>query len=169
MPEPTACARDRCAERLRTAFLQAAFVGVAGCGVNLAPAPSLTVVNVKDLGTIPTNDDVLGRDGGYSALFQGQSVWLYGDTFLAQPNAENFSLISDSWSYTSGLNAAHGISGFQQPIDSAGAPTMLLPETAAEAAFNAAHNRSNCQQHPAARDGRCGWRPWWSTRFPATP
>jgi hypothetical protein len=49
---------------------------------------------------IPTNPDILGRDGGYSALFGGYSVWLYSDTFLAKPNAENFTLISNSWSYS---------------------------------------------------------------------
>src|SRR5580658_2477768 len=75
-------------------------------------APGLQVVQVTDLGPIPTNPDILGRDGAYSALFQGSSVWLYSDTFLAKPNAENFTLISDSWSYTSDLNASAGLSGF---------------------------------------------------------
>jgi hypothetical protein len=111
---------------------------------------------VKDLGTLPTNPDILGRDGGYSAIFQGYSVWLYGDTFLANPNAEDFTLISDSWSYTSDLTAQSGITGFQEPLDSAGASTMLLPESPTEQAFNAAHNVNNCQQQP------CGarWALW---------
>jgi hypothetical protein len=55
----------------------------------------------------------LGRDGGYSAVFQGYSVWLYRDTFLAVPNAKGFTLISDSWSYTKDLNAQNGITGFR--------------------------------------------------------
>jgi len=137
-------------------LLSIAGLQISGCDSVSIPAPSLNIVNVKDLGTLPTNPDILGRDGGYSALFQGYSVWLYGDTFLAQPNAEDFTLISDSWSYTSDLNAQDGITGFQEPLDSAGAPTMILPETAAEQAFNAAHNSNNCQQQP------CGarWALW---------
>jgi hypothetical protein len=107
------------------------------------------------MGTIPTNLDILGRDGGYSVFFQGQSVWLYGDTFLAQPNSQGFTLISDSWSYTSDLTAKGGITGFQEPFDSTGAPVMLLPETPAEQAFNAAHNGNNCQQPCGAR-----WALW---------
>jgi hypothetical protein len=113
------------------------------------------VVSAQDLGTIPTNPDILGRDGGYSTLFQGQSVWVYGDTFLAQPNAQNFTLISDSWSYTSDLTARGGITGFKEQLDAAGAPVMLLPETQAEQAFNSAHNGNNCQQPCGAR-----WALW---------
>lgn len=92
----------------------AAVLSLCGCGVRLGITPNLTVASVKDLGTIPTNPDILGRDGGDSAAFQGSSVWLYGDTFLARPNAGNFTLISDSWSYTGDLDASGGIAGFQR-------------------------------------------------------
>jgi hypothetical protein len=120
------------------------------------PPPALSVVQATDLGPIPTNPDILGRDGGYSALFQGYSVWLYGDTFLAKPNYEDRTLLSDTWSFTSDLNAQHGITGFQERLDSDGAPTMILPETPAEQAFNQAHNINNCQAQP------CGarWALW---------
>jgi uncharacterized protein DUF4185 len=116
----------------------------------------VSVAQVNDLGTIPTNPDILGRDGGYSALFQGVSVWLYGDTFIAKPDVQDRTLISDSWSFTTDLNAQDGISGFQERLDSTGAPTMILPETAAEQAFNQAHNANNCQAQP------CGarWALW---------
>src|SRR6516165_5855598 len=130
-------------------------LGVSGCGLrftssasNSGPPANLTVANVTDLGTIPTNPDILGRDGGYSTVFQGYSVWLYGDTFLAVPNAEDFTLISDSWSYTKDLNAQNGITGFQERLDSVGAPTMILPETPDEQAYNTAHNGNKCQQQP---------------------
>src|SRR5271156_954540 len=135
-------------------------LGIAGCNIYWSgPPPALSIAQVQDLGPIPTNPDILGRDGGYSALFQGYSVWLYGDTFLAKPNAQDFTLISDSWSYTSDFNAQNGITGFQQPLNSAGAPTMILPETPAEEAFNAAHNSNNCQEKP------CGarWALWPSS------
>ena len=131
---------------------------LAGCGVS-GPPPALSIVATQDLGVIPTNPDILGRDGGYSALFQGSSVWLYGDTFLAKPNAEDQTLISDSWSFTTDLNAQGGISGFQEKLDSSGAPTMILPLTPAEEAFNQAHNSNNCQAQP------CGarWALWPSS------
>jgi hypothetical protein len=120
------------------------------------PPPRVTIAKVTDRGTIRTNSRILGRDGGSSALFQGYSVWLYGDTFLSDPDAEGRGLISDSWSYTTDLNAQDGITGFQERVDSTGAPTMILPESAAEQAFNAAHNGNPCQQQP------CGarWALW---------
>lgn len=48
------------------------------------------------------------------------------------------------------------ISGFQERLDSSGAPSMILPETAAEYAFNQAHNGNPCQVQP------CGarWALW---------
>jgi hypothetical protein len=106
------------------------------------------VVQATDLGVIGSNPEILGRDGGYSGLFAGNSVWVFGDTFLANPNADGQTLISDSWESTTDLNAADGITGFQEPEDSAGAPAMLLSYTAAEQAFNAAHQGDPCQQQP---------------------
>jgi hypothetical protein len=136
-------------------------VFVLSCSSNSNPGPpaALTVAKVTDLGTLPTNPDILGRDGAYSALFGGYSVWIYGDTFLANPNAEGFTLLSDSWSYTTDLNAQDGISGFQERLDSVGAPTMILQETAAEQTFNAAHNGNPCAEQP------CGarWALWPSS------
>jgi hypothetical protein len=130
----------------------------AGCGRSSysGPPPQLLVTNTKDLGPIPTNPDILGRDGAYSALFQGASVWLYGDTFIAKADAQNRTLLSDSWSFTTDLNAQSGLTGFQERLDSTGAPTMILPETPAEQAFNQAHNVNNCQAQP------CGarWALW---------
>jgi len=134
-------------------------LATSGCNSNPGPPPALTVVNTTDLGTIPTNPDILGRDGAFSALFQGYSVWLYGDTFLASPNANGRTLISDSWSYTTDLNAQGGITGFRERLDAAGAPSMILVETPAEFVFNQAHNGDPCQVQP------CGarWALWPSS------
>jgi hypothetical protein len=137
--------------------------GLSGCGFGPSPSagppPTLSIATVQDLGVIPTNPDILGRDGGYSALFQGNSVWLYGDTFIAKANSEDRTLLSDSWSFTTNLIAQDGITGFQEVLDSSGAPTMILPETPAEQAFNQAHNINNCQAQP------CGarWALWPSS------
>lgn len=133
--------------------------GTTSCNSNPGGPPALTVISTSDLGTIPTNPDILGRDGALSTMFQGYSVWLYGDTFLAEPNADGRGLISDSWSYTTDLNAADGISGFQERLDSIGAPEMILPETSAEYSFNQAHNGNPCEEEP------CGarWALWPSS------
>jgi hypothetical protein len=130
-------------------------LAISGCG-SPGPAPSLAVAQTTDLGTIGNNPKILGRDGGYSGMFGGNSVWVFGDTFLVNPNAEGQTLISDSWAFTTDLNAASGISGFQERDDSAGAPAMLLSYTAAELAFNAAHQGDPCQEQP------CGarWALW---------
>jgi hypothetical protein len=137
---------------------------ISGCAFfpsssNSGPTPDVSISQVKDLGVIPTNPDILGRDGASSALFQGYSVWLYGDTFLAKPDGQDRTLLSDSWSFTSDLNAQGGLRGFAERLDSTGAPTMILPETAAEQAFNQAHNVNNCQAQP------CGarWALWPSS------
>jgi hypothetical protein len=134
-------------------------ISIASCNTNSGPAPALTIAKVTDLGPLPTNPDILGRDGVYSAVFSGYSVWIYGDTFLAKPNADGRTLISDSWSYTTSLNAQNGVTGFQERLDSAGAPSMLLVESPTEFAFNQAHNGSPCQQQP------CGarWALWPSS------
>jgi len=132
-----------------------AALGVSGCGSKYAssgPPPGL-IVNATYLGTLQTTSTILGRDGGYSGIFQGNAVWLYGDTFLASQDAQGQTLISDSWSFSTNLNA---ISGFQERVDSTGAPTMILPLTADEQAFNLAHSGNPCQQQP------CGarWALW---------
>jgi|ERR1700693_885108 len=117
-----------------SAILLASLLAIAmqGCGLfssspSSGPAPALSVVQATDLGPLPTNPDILGRDGGYSALFQGYSLWLYGDTFLAKPNYEDRTLLSDTWSFTTDLNAQDGIPGFRERLDSVGAPTMIPP------------------------------------------
>jgi hypothetical protein len=139
-------------------------LGMTGCSGNSGPPPDLAVVNVADLGTIKTSSRILGRDGGYSGVLQGKSIWLYGDTFLASPDEEGRTLISDSWSWTSDLNAHAGISGFQERDDSVGAPTMILPESAEELAYDRAHSGNPCQEQP------CGarWALWPSAIIPDT-
>jgi hypothetical protein len=123
---------------------------------NSGPSTGLSVVQATDLGVVAANSKIVGRDGGYSGVFAGNSVWLFGDTFLVNPNAEGQTLISDSWAFTSDFDATNGIAEFQEREDSVGAPTMILALTAAEQAFNVAHQANPCQQQP------CGerWALW---------
>lgn len=129
---------------------------ISACNSKPGPPPGVTVTSASDLGLIQANSDIVGRDGAYSATFQGNSVWLYGDTFLANPDVSGRTLISDSWSYTTALTAQNGIGGFHELLDSAGAPTMILQETPAEQAYNQAHAGNSCPQQP------CGarWALW---------
>ncbi len=65
-------------------------------------------------------------------------------------------MISDSWSWTTDLNAQDGITGFQERDDAVGAPTMILQESPQELAFDQAHSGNPCQEQP------CGarWALW---------
>lgn len=160
------CERNRNMERRESSAILLSVLllvlGTSSCNLfsgSSGPPPEVSIVQAKDLGVIPTNPDILGRDGANSALFQGQSVWLYSDTFLAKPDAQDRTLISDSWSFTTNLNAQNGLSGFREQLDTTGAPTMILPETVAEQAFNQLHNVNHCQAQP------CGarWALWPSS------
>jgi hypothetical protein len=121
-------------------------LALVGCN-NLAgprgpsgPGPDLTVIQAVDAGTVQQGVQVGGRDGGASTLFQGHSVWLYSDTFLGHPNYQGYTLISDSWAWTSALSVGNGgITGFAQQVDATGDPAMFLPLTPAEVQYNAEH------------------------------
>ena len=131
-------------------------LGLMGCAnANLAgprgpsgPGPDLTVIQAVDVGTVQQGAQVGGRDGGASALFQGQSVWLYSDTFLGHPNYQGYTLISDSWAWTNTLTVGNGITGFQQQVDATGDPAMFLSLTPAEVQYNAEHDGDHCQVQP---------------------
>lgn len=155
-------ASGHCTLRGLIALCSALLLGLPGCdsgngdSASAAPTPSVSGVQVSDLGTLPASQDILGRGFAYSAEFQGHSVWIYGDTFLKSPDASGRTLISNSMSYTADSNAADGITGFQDHLDTIGSPTMLIPETPDEQKFNSDHYGSNCKVSP------CGarWALW---------
>jgi hypothetical protein len=124
---------------------------------------SVLSAHATDLGTLPQNPDILGRDEAYSASFQGYSVWLYGDTFLQSPDVSGRTLLSNTWSYTSSFNASQGIGGFQERVDSVGSPTWLIQETPDEKTFNLEHSgdptTGACQVQPC----NARWAIWPST------
>jgi hypothetical protein len=146
----------RFSTRLRQ--LSPLLLGIVGCNQLTSPngPPDLTVVQTVDLGTIAEGSGVSGRDGGTSTLFQGASFWLYNDTFFSHPNAQNLSLVGDSWAWTTNVDASHGITGFQEHDDATGDVTMFLPLLPSEQTFNAQHNPNACTLEP------CGerWAPW---------
>ncbi len=148
--------RSRSAGRFFVLALLAALAGGAGCSPDGSVPPLALPSSATDLGLLETNPVIRGRDGGYSGLFQGRSVWLYGDTILAAAAADGRSWRHNSWSFTSDLDSSDGISGFQERLDSAGAPVEFFPQTEAERAFNDLHFVDDCTAEP------CGarWAIW---------
>jgi Domain of unknown function (DUF4185) len=139
--------------------------GESGVGVNPAtrevPAANADVLisSVRDIGVIRVNPVILKRDAGFSALFRGKSVWLFGDTLLETANARNVTMMCNSWSTTYDTDAGDGIEGFSEEVDEVGAPLPLLPVTGEEEDFNARHGRKNCGEE------RCSvrWHMWPGT------
>lgn len=142
---------------------------IGGCAyedeeVETGPDPDVKIVNIRQLGVIDESPLIMGRDGGQSAVFNGYSIWIFGDTFLSQGNESGHSLIGNSWSWTDDFDASDGIGNYQERADSVGMPAEFLPLTTEEKQFNDAHNINNCQETP------CGAR-WalWPGAFVADP
>jgi hypothetical protein len=150
------------------------FLAIAGCREfasqparkpapwRLGPSASFHVTGATDLGRVADRADVLARDGGESGVFDGRSVWLFGDTFFRQKSGAP-AAISNSWEWTRDFDARDGIA-FEHPSTEAGTPAPFLRETPEEAAFNAAHAGRPCRVAP------CGVR-WalWPGPFVADP
>jgi len=115
-----------------------------------------TIEKVSDLGTIETAPIIWGRDGGYSALSQNRSIWIFGDTIVSQSDHSAPTLLSNSCSWTTDRNAGDRITGFRPCHDSPGIPLELFPFTPEEHAFNRDHQAENCSIEP------CGarWALW---------
>ncbi|OGR04232.1 MAG: hypothetical protein A2284_05235 [Deltaproteobacteria bacterium RIFOXYA12_FULL_61_11] len=109
---------------------------------------ALRVVAAEELGVLEQSPTILGRDGGFSTLLWGTTIWVYGDTFLSKADEHGRTLLHNSFSRTEDLNAADGITAFFERQDSLGTPTMLLEPTPQEEAFNAAHSVTNCREEP---------------------
>jgi len=114
------------------------------------------VEKVADLGIIESAPVVLGRDGGYSALFQNRSIWIFGDTIIKPSDHSAPDLLSNSCAWTTDRDAGDGISGFKPCQDACGIPLELFPFTAEELAFNREHGSESCPSEP------CGarWALW---------
>lgn len=114
-------------------------LALAACG---GEPPAFRLVRSRELGVLPQAASIKGRDGGYSGLFGGRSLWLYGDTILASPGEDGTSWRNNTASSTTDLDASDGIGGFVEEVDGKGAPRELYPQTAEERAFNTAHSEA---------------------------
>ncbi|MCU7926114.1 MAG: DUF4185 domain-containing protein [Candidatus Thiodiazotropha sp. (ex Dulcina madagascariensis)] len=126
------------------------------------PAAEMKIIEVADLGPVATHPLIRGRDGGYSAMFEGYSVWLYGDTFLNQSDEHGQRLVGNTWSYTNELDAGDGIDSFNERLDSVGTPRQFFPLEPEELQFNIDHAIDNCIEQP------CGarWALWPKVMVP---
>lgn len=148
--------------RLGTSPARAVSIGLAWIGLvilfatgSLADAQDrfpihIAIHAVEDMGPIKAPDRIQGRDGGYSALFKGRSIWIYGDTLLSGQDGKGLEILSNSWSWTGDLVAANGIDGFEDARDQSGSPTPLFPFTAEEQVFNQNHLSENCPEPPCS-------------------
>ena len=127
------------------------------CDDNPGPPAALGLVSATDIGPLELNPKIGGRDGGYSGVFNGRSVWLYGDTILKEADAQGHTWLNNSWSWTADLDPAGGMTGFNERLDDADAPTEFFPLTEEEAIYNELHYGSEgCAEEP------CGarWAMW---------
>jgi hypothetical protein len=122
----------------------ACFVAHAQSG----PPPIPSVQSVTPMGIVNQNPLVQGRDGTYSAKINGRSVWVFGDTTLSQDNASGTNFFSNSMAWTTNFDASNGIDLTGNYVDSSGEPAEFFPFLPWEAAYNAAHNSSNCTAKP---------------------
>ncbi len=132
---------------------------LAGCSSDdeeNGPDPEVRILEVADQGILETAPVIRGRDGGYSAVYEDRSVWLYGDTFFNEEDEYGYKLHGNSWSWTDDFDASDGINDFRERGDSVGTPENFFPLTTEEREFNDAHMNENCTQEP------CGarWALW---------
>jgi hypothetical protein len=140
--------------------LAGCLLSALGCGDNLGPPARARVVNVERIGTTASSEYIIGRDGGASLAAWDRSIWMFGDTVLDVRDVDDVNWHHDSFSYTSDLDAADGLTGFVTPLDAdaAGAPRHFLAPTADEQAFNLRHAGDPCEEEPCGAS-----KPPWST------
>ncbi len=111
-------------------------------------------IAVRDLGPVRFLPVIRGRDGGFSAIFDGRSVWMFGDTPLNTAGVDGSEWRSSTWAWTDPVDARRGVS-LREPLDANGAPGEFLPFTPEERAYNAAHDQDTVAGHEQSR-----WRLW---------
>ena len=128
--------------------------------VDDAPQTTDVVISsVRDLGVIRTNPMILKRDCGFSGRYQDKSVWVFGDTMLDSPNAEDSVLLSSSCSSTVDFDAGDGIEGLTEEVDAVGAPLEFFPLTEQERAYNTRNVGEVCEEDSCTAH----WRIWPGT------
>lgn len=126
--------------------------GVAYAGQDSQSPAIPTVVSVTQIGTIKQNKVIYGRDGTFSALIDGKSVWTFGDTPMSVPGVLGNFWDNNSLSWTTSLDASKGINLSHDLLDNTGAPAELLPYLPWERKYNYEHDKNHCTVKPCGAE-----------------
>lgn len=100
---------------------------------------AVQVESARDLGPLKFLDVIRGRDGGYSAEFQGQSVWVFGDSIMQKKGVDGSQWRTSTWCQTGDRDARDNLQNLNEPVDTNGVPYEFLPFTEVEALYNGEH------------------------------
>jgi hypothetical protein len=96
------------------------------------------VDSVREVGPLPVWASIASRDLGYSGVFRGRAIWLFGQTILAVAQRElGRDAIPNSWCWSTDRDARDGIT-LIQPADDRGLARPLMSYTDEERARLAA-------------------------------
>ncbi len=137
---------------LLVGFMFVLIVGVASAGQDPDLPAIPRVVSVTQLGTVQQNQVIYGRDGTFSALVDGKSVWTFGDTPMSVPGVLGNSWDDNSLSWTTDLDASKGINLNHDLLDSTGAPAEFLPYLPWEREYNYQHDKNHCTAKPCGAE-----------------
>lgn len=125
----------------------------AAAADNITSAPPIPPIEqINDLGAVVQNPVIYGRDGTFSALINGKSVWTFGDTPLAVPGQSGDHWVDNSLSWTTDLDASDGITLDHDLLDRTGAPAEFLPYTREERLYNYVHDADHCRLPPCGAE-----------------
>jgi len=126
--------------------LVAAVLVVVG-GDRPAPPPG-SVRLVEDLGPVTWDHRILGRDGGLSARWGDDTIWVFGDTVMSVSGADGDQWADNSSVITSDHDASDGVSLVEpdgvEHLDTARLPSEYLPLSPWEADFNRRNHPARC-------------------------
>ena len=123
---------------------------IAADSASVPPLPK--VVSVTSLGTVQQNPVIYGRDGTFSAVINGKSVWTFGDTPMSVPGKLGNFWDDNSLSWTTNLDASKGINLSHDLTDTTGAPAEFLPYLPWEAKYNYEHDNNHCTVKPCGAE-----------------
>lgn len=128
-------------------------LAVSALAVDPASAPPIPPVeSVANLGTVVQNPVIYGRDGTFSALVDGVSLWTFGDTPISVPGKMDHNWDDNSMSWATDLDASNGITLNHDLLDYTGAPEEYLPYLWWEAKYNSEHDTNHCTAKPCGAE-----------------
>jgi len=130
----------------------------SACPDNGPTTAAVHIEALTDLGALPRPPGHGGRDVGFSAVLDGRSVWIFGDTFLPRPAADGLDWRSSSWSVlpTPAMDDFPG--SVEHALDGDQLARQLLPHTPQELDYNQAHQgHDGCSAEEACGSRRTPW------------